>query len=195
MNLAREIARRLGVEARFVVSGFDGLYDALRAERFDCIISSLPYDSTLTRDFGYSRPYFNAGYVLVVPASSGIGQVSEVEGGSLGAELGSEGELIARSLLLTSSGGGALHLYLRPQGVLEAVAAGEIPAGVVDNISAQQFLAQGKDVEILSPALTQERYVIAVRSPDRALLAKIDGVLAELEAEGLLGKLEPLYAK
>lgn len=189
VNLAWEMAKTLGVEADFVVSGFDGLYGALVAGRFDCIISSLPYDPTLTRDFGYSRPYFNAGYVLVISASSGVEEISGVRWGSLGAELGSEGEMVARRQLLKSSGGGSLHLYLRPQEVLEAVAEGGIPAGVVDNVSAQQFLAQGKEVEILSPSLTRQNYVIAVRAPDRALLAKIDEVLAELEARGLLGKL------
>ena len=67
-DLARAIAGKLGAEPVFVNIGFDGLYDALLADRVDVIISGLPYDPRRTQDVIYSQPYFNAGQVLVVRA-------------------------------------------------------------------------------------------------------------------------------
>ena len=67
-DLARAIARALGAEPVFVNIGFDGLYDALQADRVDVVISGLPYDPRRTQDVIYSQPYFNAGQVLVVRA-------------------------------------------------------------------------------------------------------------------------------
>lgn len=193
VNLAREIAHRLGLEAEFIASGFDGLYDALRADRFDCIVSALPYDPALARDYGYSKPYFNAGFVLVVSASSPEEPSITAKPRVLGAERGSEGETLARKMLSERSGGGTLRLYSQPQEVLEAVARGEVAAGVLDQVSAREALAQGERVAILAPPLTQEDLVIAVRGEDRALLARINGILEELEGEGLLGRLEAFF--
>jgi polar amino acid transport system substrate-binding protein len=67
-DLARAIAGAVGAEPVFVNIGFDGLYDALQADRVDVVISGLPYDPRRTQDVIYSQPYFNAGQVLVVRA-------------------------------------------------------------------------------------------------------------------------------
>lgn len=44
VDLARELGRRLGVEIEIINSGWDGLYDALEAGRFDAVISGMVYD-------------------------------------------------------------------------------------------------------------------------------------------------------
>ncbi|RME44796.1 MAG: amino acid ABC transporter substrate-binding protein, partial [Caldilineae bacterium] len=64
-DIARAIAADLGVQVEFVPIAFDGLYDALQVGRVDVLLSGLPVDPTRTRDVAYSRPYFNAGQMLV----------------------------------------------------------------------------------------------------------------------------------
>ena len=64
VDLATALAERWGVGVRFVDVHFDGLYDALQADKFDLIISALPYDRTMTRDVAYSVSYYDAGELL-----------------------------------------------------------------------------------------------------------------------------------
>ena len=58
-----QIADALGVNAQFVTTGYDALYDALTVGRADIIISALYPDPSRTAAFAYSTPYFNGGDV------------------------------------------------------------------------------------------------------------------------------------
>src|SRR3990172_7023816 len=65
IDVAREIARRIGARAEFVNAGMDVLYDVLRVGQADASISALPVDPAREGRWAYSRPYFDAGLVLV----------------------------------------------------------------------------------------------------------------------------------
>lgn len=189
VELAREVGRQLGVGVAFVATNFDGLYGALRANRFDCIISALPYDPSLTQDVGYSRPYFDAGQVLVISvAQEGIKDVKDLAGQEVGVEMGSEGHMEAMRLARRLKDM-ALVPYPTPQEVIRAVREDRIQAAVIDSVSAYEFIAKWGGVRVLSPMLTREPYVIAVRFQDGALSRKINEALQAMEDEGYLRKL------
>ena len=65
VDIANEIARRLGARAEFVIAGFDSLYDVLRVGQAEATISALPIDPAKFGTWRYSEPYFEAGQVLV----------------------------------------------------------------------------------------------------------------------------------
>lgn len=193
VELARELGRRLELEVAFVTSSFDGLYGALQAERFDCIISSVPYDPYLTQDVGYSHPYFDAGQVLVITAAQGeIGGVRDLAGREVGVEMGSEGHMEAMRLARRLESV-TLAPYSTPQEVIWAVREGRIQAAIIDSVSAYEFIARWGGVKTLIPMLTREPYVIVVRFQDRALLRKINQALQAMEAEGYLRRLYGSY--
>lgn len=189
VDLARELARRLGVEAEIVNSGWDGLYDALEAGHFDVVISGLVYDPWQTDRVAYSISYFNTGQVLVVHEDYQlIAQVSDLPGHTLGVEIGSEGdvqghELSKRLRDLT------LRLYPASSEVLTAVERNEVDAGLVDAISARQFIRAGGKVRIVGEPLSDELYVVAVRLQDKALLQAINAALVEMRDDGTLARL------
>src|SRR5438128_1557944 len=65
VDLTRELARRLGVQARLVAIDFGGIYDALDVEKCDVIVGGvapLPeYDTAVY----YTQPYYDDGLVVV----------------------------------------------------------------------------------------------------------------------------------
>ncbi len=193
VDLARELGRRLGVEVEIVNSGWDGLYDALEAGRFDAVISGLVYDPWQTDRVAYSISYFNAGQVLVVREDAredeeAIAQVGDLKGRTLGVEVGSEGDVQGHELRkrlrdLT------LRPYPAPTDVLRAVRQGEVDAGLVDAISARQFIRTEGGVRIVGPPVSDELYVVAVRLEDQALLKAINAALVEMRDDGTLSRL------
>jgi polar amino acid transport system substrate-binding protein len=189
VDLARELGRRLGVEIEIVNSGWDGLYDALEAGRFDAVISGLVYDRWQTDRVVYSISYFNAGQVLVVREDEEtIAQVGNLKGHTLGVEVGSEGDVQGHELRkqlrdLT------LRPYPAPADVLSAVKQGEVDAGLVDAISARQFIQAEGGVRIVEPPVSDELYVVAVRLEDQALLKAINTALVEMRDDGTLERL------
>jgi len=100
VDLARALAERWGCRAEFASVSFDGLYDALRTDKFDLLISALPYDRTLTRDVLYSQSYFNAGEVLVARSDDiALSTLADLGDDAISVELGSEAHQLARQLV------------------------------------------------------------------------------------------------
>jgi polar amino acid transport system substrate-binding protein len=189
VDLARELGRRLDVEVEIINSGWDGLYDALEADRFDVVISGLVYDPWQTDRVAYSISYFNAGQVLVVREDEqSITRVGDLKGRTLGVEVGSEGDVQGHELRkrlrdLT------LSPYPAPAEVLSAVRQGEVDAALVDAISARQFIRAEGGVRIVGEPVSDDLYVVAVRLEDQALLKAINAALVEMRDDGTLSHL------
>jgi len=196
-DLARAIAAKLGAEPVFVNIGFDGLYDALLADRVDVIISGLPYDPRRTQDANYSQAYFNAGQVLVVRAddtafalssdipSEGRSMPDLLAGRVVGVEWGSLADMEARRLKQDAEG---METIPQPtaQDALNALVAGQVDAAIADAVSAYQFIGESDKGVRIAEVLTDEPYVMATRIKSRRLAEAIDVALAELHESGTL---------
>lgn len=186
VDLARELAERLGVAAEFVTLDVGGLLDAVVARQCDVAIGIAPVRDFL-KDLRYSRPYFNAGQVLVVRADTakagstrpvGPGQVVGVESGS-GADL--QGALVAERL-----GKPELRRVTSVDALKAELAAGQLDGIVLDAVTAYELLKTQPGLALGAGPLTREPYVIAVHRYDAALLKQIDATLDALEREGYL---------
>ena len=214
VDLARELGRRLGpalskpvlseaegaegVEVQFVANlPYDGLYDALAVGRVDVVISALVVNPARAADFAYSTSYFDAGQVLVVQErpdrSSETCQVSiegvcpepiegmaSLSGCTLAVEFGSQGDLEARKWARRLPDLTVVPCQTAAE-ALATVAAGEADGALVDRVSA---LAAG--LVIVGEPVVEEPYAVAVQRESQHLLRAINGVLAEMEADGTL---------
>lgn len=193
-DLARLLAPRLapGVQAEFVVVGFDSLYDALTASRCDAVLSALPYEAARTRDVSYSIAYFNAGPVIVTRESAAaIDAVENLEGRAVGVEWGfvPEGDTEER-LLLQRLG---LRRYDTTGDALRAVHSGEVDAALVDRISALSYLHQCDGLRIAGEPIVDVSYCIPVRPDSILLLEEINRVLVEMREDGTLDRLQETW--
>jgi len=188
VDLAREIAARLGAEAQFVANlPYDGLYDALTAEQVDVVISALYVDPTRMADFIYSTSYFDAGQVLVVSeGTEDIEGMEDLDGRTLAVEFGSEGDVVARTWERRLNALTVLPCDTAEE-ALDKVMAGEADAALVDHLSALMQASRG--LHVVGEPVTEAPYAIAVRRKDRALLVAINDILSDLEAEGSLDRL------
>jgi ABC-type amino acid transport substrate-binding protein len=185
VDLAREIGQRFGVDVEFVIISFDGLYDALRVERVDLILSALPFDLRLTEDVVYSHSYFNAGQMLVVSeAEDGIAAVDDLGGKRVGVEWGSMGDVEARQLLRRMEF--ELFPYAAPQEALTALREGEVDAAITDAVSAYQFSRDEGGVKIVGPPVTDDPYVVATRLGSFVLQERLNEAILDLSASGFL---------
>src|SRR5690242_9523965 len=98
VDLGAYVAKVLGpdVQVQIVPIATDALYSKLAANDVDMIISALPYIHERSADVIYTRAYFNAAPVLVLPTGSNIKSEAELGGKRVGVELGSQGDEQAR---------------------------------------------------------------------------------------------------
>lgn len=195
VDLARELGRRWGVEVHFVDIHFDGLYDALRAEKVDLLISALPYDRTLTQDILYSKPYFNVGQVLVVQQGTvSIRAREDLEGKRVAVELGAEAHQLLLQLardqgvsaeIITGRQAGEIFFLLRE---------GEVDALICDRVTAYEYVVE-KELHIVDPPLTNAPFVIAARADSPLLMKRVDEAIETWRKNDFLTDLEERWLR
>lgn len=191
-DLAGDIAAGIGVTPAFSYFGYDGLYDALLTDQVDVLISALVISPERTRDFAYSRPYYDAGQVLVVPSASVLPGPDDLAGQHVAVELGALGHVQALTLA-RSQKELSVQPYPSTDEALQAVVDGQADAALVDSIGARLFLKAGdtlpSKLRILSPPVSSEPFAMVVRIEDVALLRQIDAELARMDENGRLAVL------
>ena len=191
VDIARELATRWGLQVEFVNLHFDGLYDALLADKCDLILSALPHDETLTEDVLYSPSYFNAGLLLAVRQDERrIRGVNQLGGKSVGVELGSAAELEARRHL--EQGRIPLEIKTYP-GAIEALTAlrnGEVDAAIADSVNVYHFARDPGGIRYVKRFLSDEQYVIALRPGSGYTWKRLADEIARLTRQGFFKTLQ-----
>jgi polar amino acid transport system substrate-binding protein len=185
IDLARALAEKIGVPARFVNLGFDGLYDALRTDQVDVLISALIVDPTRGDAVVYSRPYFNAGLVLVSSRSGAVREMEDLPGRSLAVEFGSQAQTEAQRWLRRLLPFDVLP-YELPEYALDAARLGEADAALVENVTARLYLRNYEDWQPRIAEVTVVPFAVATRADRLDRAAAIDAALRTLMADGSL---------
>lgn len=192
IDLARALADEMGIPVRFVNLGFDGLYDALRTDQVDVLISALIVDPSRGDAVAYSQPYFNAGQVLVSSKGSPVHEMADLPDHRLAVEFGSQGQTEAERWLRRLLPFTVLP-YELPEYALDAARLGEAEAALVENVAARLYLRQHPAWQPTITEVTVVPFAIATRAnrPDRA--AVIDAALESLMLDGSLETLIRRY--
>ena len=187
VDIANEVARRIGVRAEFANTSFDSLYDVLKVGQADAAISALIIDSTRSGNWQYSTPYFDAGQVLVkplrslrnTPEQSGAGETSRV---SIAVEYGSEGDVAARRMARRMN---AITITSTAtiEDALQSVATGQAAEAIIDGVSAAQLLPKYSMLQ-RADQVTRDPYSIAVWGQSVQLLDAINGALDSMQRDG-----------
>ena len=188
IDVAREVARRIGARADFAGVGIDALYDVLRVGQADASISALPIDPARLGRWAYSRPYFDGGLVLVAPGNSDLGGEADLTAHTIAVERGSDGDARLRYYQRRIMGIASLALSSAEE-ALRAVERAEADAAILDSLTARRLMAtQYGDLRIVAQ-LTHAPYAIAVWAEGGLLLEAVDRALDDMQADGTLDRL------
>lgn len=88
IDLAKAIARELGVRAVFVNSGFDGIFPALQNGTFDAVMSSVTITPERSASMLFSDPYYDSGQLIAVNENTqGISSPDDLKGKRVGVQI------------------------------------------------------------------------------------------------------------
>lgn len=188
IDLARAVARKMGLAVVFVPTGFDGLYDTLTSGRADMVASALPYAPEFGERARFSSFYFDGGQVILAPSGVPIAGAADLAGQLVGVALGSDADALARRLAASSVGMRVQATYETADEVVAALRRGELAAAIVDNVTALGATQGRGDLRIVA-ALSSEPYVLAMPVNAFQLQREVNQALAELQAEGFFEQL------
>lgn len=198
IELGNAICAKLEVKCSWVTNDFDGLIPALRARKFDGIMSSMAVTPAREQQIAFSDKLFLSPTALVTRKDAGFGATPEsLEGKQVGVLQGSIQEVYARAKLAPA--GAQIKAYQSQDQNYADLANGRLDAIVTDKLEAElNFLSKPKGEAFKSGAAINDPglpSVIAVglRKNDAELKALIDKGIAALHADGTYKAIERKY--
>lgn len=184
VDLGRAIGDILGVNVRFHPTSFDGIYDVVTSGTADIAIARVRFNPFRTHEVLYTRPYFNAGLVLVAPTNSDIEGMKDIGGQRLAYAFGSDADTEARrwSRRVATF---EKKAYEQPIYALDAVRLNQADAALVDAITARIYLRDHPEWAARTiQAITVDPLSIIVDIRNRDMWRHVDLALGEILREG-----------
>jgi arginine/lysine/histidine transporter system substrate-binding protein len=188
IDIARHITTELGYDLEITNIDFNGLIPALQAGRADFVMAGMTPTEERRQNVDFSEIYYNALQTIVFPAGSGITSTADLEGKTVGVQLGSIQEELANDLAAEIP-----NMRLAPLNrineIVQELRSGRIDAAIIEDTVADGFLANNPDLaSVVIPDEGPAGSAIAFPR-DSELVDDFDRVLAEMKASGLMDEL------
>lgn len=89
IDLAKEVAKRIGVEVEFQPIDWDSKELELNGGKIDCIWNGMTITPERIANMFFAKPYIANQQIIIVPAASGITEKAQLEGKVVGLQKGS----------------------------------------------------------------------------------------------------------
>ncbi|MCO5386395.1 amino acid ABC transporter substrate-binding protein [Desulfosporosinus sp.] len=194
IDLAKEAAKRLGVKAVFKPVQWDGVLLNLKSGEIDLIWNALGITPERQLEIGFTESYMEDRNIIVVKSGSPIKSKANLDGKTVGLQLGSTAEeAVAKDPI--SSKLKEIRKFESPTVALMDLEAGRIDAVVTNEMNARYLITTEKTADkyyILTAEegdFDKEPYGVGVRMEDKAFLAELNRVLNEMKADGTAAKI------
>jgi polar amino acid transport system substrate-binding protein len=190
VDLAKEVARRMGVELVLQPIDWAAKEQELNTGEIDCIWNGFTITEERKKNVLYTPPYLKNAQVIVVKASSPVNTIADLAGKTAGTQAGSSSvEAIDEAPEFKAS----LKSVLEFKDFLTALMdldVGGLDAVVIDLVVANDNINRsGKDFRILGESLGDEEFGIGFRKGDKALCDKVWSTLLDMAKDGTVAKI------
>lgn len=198
IELGNAICEKLQVKCTWVHNEFDGMIPALRARKFDAIMSSMAVTQARQKQIEFSDRLFLSPTSVIVRKGADFGDTPEsLEGKTVGVLQGSLQEAYARAKLAPL--GARVKAYQAQNQNYADLMNGRLDATLTDKLEAQlNFLntPEGADFKsgpaIKDPTLPLD-IAMGLRKNDAELKALIDKGIAAVLADGTFARIQQKY--
>jgi polar amino acid transport system substrate-binding protein len=182
VDIARAIARRLGVKERFVQYTWSNLVPSLERGDFDIVMNGLEHTTERAERILLSQPYFVYAETLAVRADSPYRSLEDLEGKRVGTLNQTYAHDLLRARPLEAV------LYEGNEEPYIDLEQGRIDAVLLDNIIAERYgcTPNRPRIKCLPDDIARGTYVIGIRKNDPELKAAIDDALLAMRKDGEL---------
>ncbi|WP_442857380.1 substrate-binding periplasmic protein [Bacillus sp. FJAT-42315] len=185
-DIAKEVAKRLGVEVEFVAQEFSGMIAGLQTEKFDAVISQMTITDERKEQMGFSDPYItNHVKVIVAENNNDVKTVEDFKGKDIGVGLGTNDETYLRTTLMPEVGEFNIKTYDDVITSLKDLDAGRIDA-TINNMYAIKPVVEknGFKIKAVGEPIKSDQAGIAVRKGNEELVTELNKILADMKADG-----------
>ncbi|PAJ79306.1 ABC transporter substrate-binding protein [Burkholderia ubonensis] len=200
VDLGNEICARMKAKCVWIENDFDGMIPALKARKFDGVLSSMSMTPAREEQIAFSAKLFNTPTRLVAKKGSSLmPDVKAVKGHRIGVEQGTIQETYAKTYWAPA--GATVVPYQNQDQVYADLIAGRLDGALQDAVQADiGFLKtpRGKDFQFVGTDLDDPKTLgngagIGLRKEDTDLKAKIDKAIGDMRKDGTYDKIAKKY--
>jgi len=182
IDLAKEAAKRLGVQVQFKPVAWDGIILSLNKGDIDAVWNGMTITDERKQKIEFSKPYLNNRQIIMVTLDSTLSTIEMLKGKKLGLQLGSSSETALNSKPEVVKQLKELKKYENNTLALMDLAAKRIDAVVVDEIVGRWNMAKKPGIyKVLSEDMGTELYGVGLRKNDITFKEALDKVLTEIK--------------
>ncbi|WP_374494260.1 amino acid ABC transporter substrate-binding protein [Brachymonas sp.] len=189
IDMAREAARRMGMEADFKPIDWSAKEAELNGRRVDALWNGMTITEERKKNVAFTRPYMENHQIIVVTAASPIHAKADLAAKVVGVQDGSSAvEAVAKDPVSRQMK--EIKKFGDNVAALMDLTTGRLDAVVVDEVVGRYYTSRkAGQYRILSDNFGSEEYGVGLRKDDKALLAKLDAALDAMKADGTAQKI------
>ncbi len=183
IDLLREVARDLlgdpdAIQTKVLTSATR--FDAVRERRVDIVASAATITCARRRLVAFTTPYYEAGQRLLVPSTSTVTGLRDLDGKKVCATVGST----SIENLRAANPRAIPYPVAQRTDCLVALQRGLVDAVTSDDAILLGFQAQDPYTKIVGPRFSKEPYGMAIHRSHPEFVRFVNGVLARMRADG-----------
>ncbi len=192
IELGKAVAAKLGLEAEFVDTAWDGIFAGLETDKYDCVMSAATITPERLESMEFSKPYVGNGQAIVVNAKAAKKASSPAE--LTGMVVAYQAETTSDLFMAKQAEAG---LQFKPAEFDKVINAfDELKLGRCDAVVCDALVyANYKDDPAFESTWTgsaDEYFGVAMRKGNASLVEKVNAALDEMVADGTM---KALYEK
>ena len=190
VEVAQAIAQKLGVEATFAETEWDGIFAGLDAGRYDIAANGVEVTEERAQKYDFTTPYGYIRTALIVRGdNTEIQSFEDLKGKHTANSIASTYMTLAESYGATAAGVDTLDQ------TIQMVLSGRADATLNAEVSFYDYMNAHPDANLKVVALTEDASQVAIplRKGNETLLSAINQAIEELDAEGELSRISEKY--
>lgn len=188
IDMANEIAKRLGVEIEYKPTEWSGVIPSLKSNKFTVIISAMSVTEERKKEIAFSNPYILEKQVIVVKKDNNtINSSDDLKNKIVGVQLGSTSETAIAPIKNTMK---EVRTYDKNTDALQDLAIGRLDAVAVDELVARYYIKEHNDkYRVVTKEISKEPIAIGFRKEDTVLINKFNETLKSMQEDGTMEKI------
>lgn len=184
VDIANEIANKIGVNLVIQEMDFDALVSALPAGKVDLVISGMNPTEERAKVVDFSEVYYNSKHGILVRAEDAdkYQTFADLEGAKVGVQLGSTQEKIAKTEIPNVN----LQQLSNINNLILELKAGKVDAIVMEKPVAEMAVKSNPELAVGKPIYEEQTggNAVGIAKNNPQLLAKVNEVITELNESG-----------
>lgn len=185
IDMATEAAARLDMEVEFKPIDWNSKEVELNSKKIDMIWNGLTITEERKKNILFTNPYMANRQIIVVLPDSPIKTKADLAGKVVGTQEGSSSVDAINAEPEVASTFKELRTYADYVAALNELKIGRVDAVVADEVVSRYYMSKKPgEYAVIEDNFGEEEYGVGLRKDDTELLAKLQGALDAMKAEG-----------